>query len=276
MSSDSILPLYMVDAFADAPFKGNPAAVVPLETWLPDETLQAIAQENNLSETAFFIPSENAGADFDLRWFTPSVEVPLCGHATLATGHTLYAHLGFDAPSVRFSTREKGILTLSRTQDTTYGLALPAAAQQGTAKFDHLGQDLGLTILEIYEGDFLMLVLPEAEAVARYQPDFAKIKELDKEVIITAPGGYSRGQGRFKDLDFVSRMFAPNIGIDEDPVTGAAHAQLIPYWTLALQRQDLSAAQIGPRSGTLSGRMEGSKVVLEGQARTYASGQIYL
>ena len=270
--SQQTLPIFVVDAFADQPFTGNPAAVIPLQSWLPDSQLQAIAQENNLSETAFFTPFSGSEADYELRWFTPTVEVPLCGHATLASGHVLFNHLGFENPNLRFRTRQRGVLRLHRTDTGAYAMGLPATDQSNREIDPELGVQLGLTILEMYEGDFLTLVLPSPEAVAAYSPPFNQIKELGRKVIITAKGG----SGQFAEFDFVSRMFRPAIGIDEDPVTGAAHAQIVPYWSLVLQKTDLSAAQIGPRGGRLRAIMKGECVELQGQARTYMAGKIFL
>ena len=267
------LPFFQIDAFTDQLFAGNPAGVVPLDTWLPDATLQAIAMENNLPETAFFVAMANGDSDFELRWFTPTTEVPLCGHATLASAHVLFSHLGFAAKTLKFQTREKGVLTVQQTSAGTYALNLPAAMQTLIPDAAHIGAKLNLTILEAYDGPFLLLVLPNAHAVSTYAPDFAALRALGKEVIITAAGGET---GEFSDLDFVSRMFAPTIGIDEDPVTGAAHAQLTPYWTLVLQQTNLEAAQIGPRAGRLQVEMLGNQVQLRGQACTYVSGQIHL
>ncbi len=265
-------PFYLVDAFAHEPFAGNPAAVVLLQTWLPDATLQAMAAEHNLSETAFFTASDRAEADFDIRWFTPTTEVPLCGHATLASGHVIFDHLGFDSSVLRLATREKGVLRLTRTEPHTYTLSLPAEEQRSIPVDEDLAKRLGLTILEAYEGKFLVLVLPSAGLVKSYAPDFGALKALNKEVVLTAKAGTSP----FEDLDFVSRMFAPCIGIDEDPVTGAAHAQLTPYWSLVLQKTDLKAGQIGPREGRLGATLQGTEVILTGTARTYLVGQIQL
>jgi len=267
------LPLYLVDAFADQPFTGNPAAVVPLDTWLPDDTLQAMAAEHNLSETAFFVPTTDETADFDIRWFTPTVEVPLCGHATLASAHILYTELGFGKETLRLATRTKGVLTVTQAGKDLYTLSLGAESQKNIALADALAAKLRLTVLEAYQGDYLMLVLPDAKAVEAYVPDFAAIAATGHEVIITAAGPQT---GSYAGLDFVSRMFAPSAGINEDPVTGSAHAQLTPYWSLVLQKTDLQAAQIGPRPGRLSASLQGSRVVLTGAARTYAKGQILL
>lgn len=267
------LPFFQVDAFTDKLFAGNPAGVVPLDAWLPDATLQAIAMENNLPETAFFVPTPHRDTDYELRWFTPTTEVPLCGHATLASAHVLFNHLEFADPILKFQTREKGVLTVQQTSPGTYALNIPAADQTAISDPSLIAEQLNLTVLEAYDGPFVLLVLPSAQAVATYKPDFAALKETGKEIIITAVGGDT---GPFKDLDFVSRMIAPTIGIDEDPVTGAAHAQLTPYWTLTLQQTSLRAAQIGPRSGHLQVEMLGNQVQLRGQACTYVSGQIHL
>lgn len=264
--------LFIIDAFCTGPFSGNPAAVVPLDAWLPDEDLQAIAQENNQAETAFFVTSSNDASDSDLRWFTPTTEVDLCGHATLASAHALYAHLGFEGQTLRFQTKSKGILRVRQTGTKSYALSLPAAAQEVTQLDETLLQQLRLTALEAYKGPFLLLVLPTAEAVTTYRPDFAAIAATGYELIVTAAAGTSES---FKDLDFVSRVFAPTVGIDEDPVTGSAHCQLAPYWSLVLQKTDLRAAQVGPRSGELGVSLMGSQVELTGKARTYLDGKAF-
>ncbi len=266
------LPLYLVDAFAHGPFSGNPAAVVPLETWLPDSILQAMAAQHNLSETAFLVPSDQADADFDIRWFTSTAEVPLCGHATLASGHVIFDHLGRESSVLRLATRQKGILQLTRTEPQAYTLSLPAEQQRSIRVDENLAKRLGLSILEAYDGKFLMFVLPTAGLVKSYAPDFAELKAVNKEIVVTAKARTAP----FEDLDFVSRMFAPCIGIDEDPVTGSAHAQLAPYWSLVLQKANLKAGQIGPREGRLGTRLQGADVILTGTARTYAVGQILL
>ena len=264
--------LFIIDAFCAGPFSGNPAGVVPLERWLPDEMLQAIARQNNQAETAFFVPSSSEGADFDLRWFTPTIEVDLCGHATLASGHALFSHLGFEGQSLRFQTQKKGVLTVQKIGADTYALRLPAAEQEVTPLDPSIAQNLRLTVLEAYDGPFLTLVLPSTEAVAAYVPDFKAIARTGREIIITAA---APSNGPYSEFDFVSRMFAPTAGIDEDPVTGSAHSQLVPYWTLVLQKAELRAAQIGPRSGELGASLLGSEVELTGKARTYLDGQAF-
>ena len=264
------LPLITINAFAPGPFQGNLAAVVMSQSPLAPATMQAIAAQNNLAETAFLTPYSGVEADYGLRWFTPTVEVPLCGHATLASAHALVGHLGFTEPQIRFATQDSGILTAKSLGNGTYELGFPAHAQ--TARdLDSALAALAFPIQSAFEGPFLMLVLDSAETVATYEPDLAAILALDKEVIITA-----QGSGDWAKYDFVSRMFAPNIGIDEDPVTGSAHCQLTPYWADALGKTILQAAQIGPRSGAMEAELLDGRVLMRGRAETYASGELNL
>jgi len=265
------LHLFHVDAFAPQVFRGNPAAVVPLEAWLPDVTLQAIAAENQLAETAFFIPA-GAGADVDyqLRWFTPVVEVDLCGHATLATAHVLYRHLGWTADRVRFSSRS-GTLETLRDGDR---LALDFPARPGTPSqvSPELIAALGAKPQEVWVARDLMAVLGTEDEVRGLTPDLAGITGLDAfAVIVTAPGA---------QVDFVSRFFAPRAGIPEDPVTGSSHCTLIPYWAHRLGRRELRALQVSARGGELFCRhvpgSAGDRVSIGGHAVTYLEGTITL
>lgn len=260
------IPIYQVDAFTDQLFCGNPAAVCPLTTWLSHEKMQQIAAENNLSETAFFIPGTN-GADFDLRWFTPTTEVKLCGHATLATAHVLYQHLGYSAPSVNFETLS-GILTVQKTSDG-YLMNLPTDWLHPVAPPASLLEALNLLPLEVFQGreDYLVIVESQ-EQVADLRPDFNKLILLKgRGVIVSAPG---------KGVDFVSRAFFPNFGIDEDPVTGSAHTTLTPYWAKRLNKNELTARQISARSGSLTCRYLGDRVDLIGKAVTFLKGSFEL
>ena len=257
-----------VDAFADRPFTGNPAAVMPLDAWLDDETLQAIATENNLAETAFYVPT-GGDADFELRWFTPAVEVALCGHATLASGHVV---LGGDAsrPSVRFRTRQRGVLEVRRSGEG-YELDLPALPPE--ASTDRRSADaLGLAPVETLfrEGGYFVTVLGSEAELLAIQPDFRALGAAvpgDPSHIVTAPG---------ERVDFVSRMFAPNAGIDEDPVTGSAHAVLTPYWAKRLGRDNLTAYQASRRGGHVACRLAGDRVVLGGRCVTVIEGEFRL
>ncbi len=229
------LPIYQVDAFTDRLFAGNPAAVVPLKDWLPDATLQAIAAENNLAETAFFLPRGDAYA---LRWFTPAVEVDLCGHATLASAYVIFRFIEPERRRVAFETLKAGTLVAALGKNPTELLA---------------------------SRDWFAVYEREAD-IAAIKPDFAALRRLDRAVIITAPG--SGG------VDFVSRFFAPWAGIDEDPVTGSAHCQLIPYWAKRLGKTRLAARQISSRGGALTCALEGDRVTIAGQARLYLEGAI--
>jgi predicted PhzF superfamily epimerase YddE/YHI9 len=256
--------LFQVDAFADRPFTGNPAAVVPLQAWLPDEILQAIAMENNLSETAFTIPAQDEEADYELRWFTPTIEVALCGHATLAAGHVL---LG-EEERVRFRTRRSGILEVARDGDG-YAMTLPAYRAE-PKPLPRVLAALGVAGRPtLWHERLYALVLFEAEEeVLALAPDFrALAAEGDILTICTAPGS---------STDVVSRVFAAGAGIDEDPVTGSAHSVLAPYWAERLGRDRFSAYQASNRGGHVDCRLDGDRVVLGGRCVTVIEGLFYL
>ena len=257
------LPFFQVDAFASAPLTGNPAAVMPLDRWLDDAVMQAIAAENNLSETAFTVPSGAEDSDFDLRWFTPTAEVDLCGHATLAAGHILIS-----GKSARFSTRS-GILTVSRGEEGLE-LDLPAAPlieAQEPALCAALGlPDTAVWLAESCN-DAAILALPDEAAVRAVSPDFGALKRIRRMAVVTAPGDSE---------DVASRVFVPYLGIDEDPVTGSAHAALTPYWAKRLGRQEFTALQASRRSGIVHCRLDGDRVVLGGQCHTVIVGQFQL
>ena len=266
------IPIFVVDAFAEHLFGGNPAAVCPLEEWLPDATLQAIAAENNLSETAFFVPSAEAGADYQLRWFTPTVEVPLCGHATLASGHVLLNTLGLRGNRVVFQTRS-GLLSVERDGQ---GLCidLPALPPQPLKDaLDDVPKDLRLGLgakpqAWLSAGHNYVAVFADAATVAGLAPDIAALGKLTgKGVIVTAPGG---DQG----VDFVSRYFTPARGIAEDPVTGGAHCTLVPYWAERLKKTRMEALQVSARRGRLRVELVGNRVRLSGQVVPYLRGEI--
>jgi PhzF family phenazine biosynthesis protein len=259
----STTPFFQVDAFADKPLTGNPAAVMPLEHWLDDALMQAIAAENNLSETAFTVPSDGDDADFDLRWFTPTNEVEMCGHATLAAGHILMT-----GHSVRFSTRS-GLMTVSRRDDL---LELDMRAARLTEIHEpELCAALGLPdgsawLADGYNDAAIIEVANEAE-VRAVRPNFAALKQIHRMAVVTARG---------KEEDIASRVFVPYLGIDEDPVTGSAHAALVPYWTGRLGRNDFTALQASARSGMLHCRQEGDRAVLGGRCQTVIVGQFQL
>ena len=258
------LELYQVDAFSKKLFGGNPAAVIPMETWPEDRLLLDIAQENNLSETAFFVPDHH---DYHLRWFTPVKEVRLCGHATLATAHVLYQHMGFERPSITFSTLS-GPLMVERTGDY-YTMNFPCDFATTIRPPAILVDALGLNNKkkEVFEGkDDYMVVLANQDEVEALQPDFRKLRQLDKRgVIITAKG---------KEVDFVSRCFYPKLDIKEDPVTGSAHTLLGPYWSTRLGYADLDAIQLSRRVGHLKLKVMEARVKISGKAVTYLKGTI--
>jgi PhzF family phenazine biosynthesis protein len=256
------IPFFQVDAFAERPLTGNPAAVMPLEHWLQDAQMQAIAAENNLSETAFTVPSDSGEADYHLRWFTPTTEVDLCGHATLASGHVL-----IHGDRVRFSTRS-GVLAVSRNGDRLE-LELPAY-EVAPGELAGLEDALGVTG-DVFIGNggnnSALVLLPDEAAVRAVRPDFAKLKLFDRLVMVTAPGDRQ---------DIASRVFASYHGIDEDPVTGSAHAALVPFWANRLGRTEFTALQASERSGLLTCRLSGDRVILGGHCQTVIVGQFQL
>ena len=262
---------YVVDAFSDKQFSGNPAGVCLLDKWLHDETMQKIAAENNLSETAFLVKNEGY---YDLRWFTPEMEVELCGHATLASAHVLFTYTEQGAKMLRFCTLS-GELTVQMRDEILY-MDLPARPAEPISQLDILGSALGISEYELYKSADLLVVLESEEEVKNVNPDFVtlmKVKEaanmpIDNfSVIITAPSS---------EYDFVSRVFAPNAGINEDPVTGSAHCVLIPYWSKRLDKNKLIAHQLSKRGGTLWCEYADDRVIIGGKATLYLSGVIYL
>ena len=258
------LPLHQVDAFADAVFAGNPAAVVPLERWLPDTLMQAIAAENNLAETAFTVP---AGDAWELRWFTPAVEVDLCGHATLAAAWVLANRVAPGRPIYRFLTRRAGELTVDVEGDLLT-LDFPARPAAPATPHPGLATALGAVPRAVLRaGANLLTVFDRAEEVLALAPRFADLPGPEGlSVIATAPGR--------DGVDFVSRYFAPALGIDEDPVTGSAHCTLVPYWAARLGRDRLEARQVSRRGGALSCRLAGDRVRMTGRVAPYLEGRI--
>jgi PhzF family phenazine biosynthesis protein len=252
---------YQVDAFANRVFEGNPAAVCPLEQWPEDTVLQAIAEENQLSETAFFGPE---GRGFRLRWFTPLAEVDLCGHATLASAHVLFEILGHPEPSIRFATRS-GELTVERRGDRL-AMDFPARPPAPCAAPPALLGALGAEPLEVLAADDYIAVFGSESAVRALEPDMAKLRGLElRGVCVTARG---------RDVDFVSRFFAPRVGVPEDPVTGSAHCELAPYWAARLGRNSLRARQVSRRGGEVGCELNGARVTLLGRAVTFMEGEI--
>ena len=262
-----MIPYFHVDAFTQTPFAGNPAGVCPLETPLPAALMQQIAAENNLAETAFLVPRAGTPAEYDIRWFTPAVEIDLCGHATLASAHVLFAHLGFTGVKVIFHS-QSGPLEVSREDDGRLTLDFPSRPPRELPTHPTgLPDALHATPLRVLAArDLLVVFSTEAEVLA-LRPDYARIAALEYVgVIATAPG--SNG------VDFVSRFFAPRVGVPEDPVTGSAHSTLIPYWAAKLGKTELRARQISPRGGDLWCRLRGERVDISGYAVTYAVGEL--
>jgi PhzF family phenazine biosynthesis protein len=265
------LPIFQVDAFTGRPFAGNPAAVCLLERWLPDEALQQIAAEMNLSETAFLV---EAGATFEIRWFTPAVEVPLCGHATLASGAVVLGRLRPGADRVELSSRFSGALAVSRAGEM-FELDFPAFGVEQIPVRDDVASALGARPVACFRGreKELFALFDEARTVRELAPGFSELRRLDPPtaVGITAPGGGLDG-----DVDFVSRYFAPFEGIDEDPVTGSAHCTLAPYWAKRLGRRGLRARQVSRRGGELTLALRGPRVGIAGRAVVVLEGKLRL
>lgn len=262
------LPFTQVDAFATHAFEGNSAAVIALDAWLPDETLIAIAMENNLSETAFLVPAEG-DADHELRWCTPTTEVPLCGHATLAAGHVVLAADEM-REVVRFRTRKAGILEVRRA-GAGYALDLPATRMM-QGRNDALLATLGVGEAPLFVAangvePVHIVLLPDEAAVRAVAPDFRRLAAIDTMAIVTASGD---------SADIASRVFVPSWGIDEDPVTGAAHAALVPFWAERLGRDRFSAFQASARGGHMQCRLQGDRVILEANCVTVIEGSFIL
>jgi PhzF family phenazine biosynthesis protein len=273
------LPLIWIDAFAERPFEGNPAAVMPLPHWLPDETLQALAAENNLSETAFYVnalppeaaPTADLGApSHHLRWFTPSIEVDLCGHATLATAAQLFSDVHPNAESLRFWTRS-GWLSVRRSGPRTLTMDLPSEPLRPIAADPRVAAALGVTPTECLRATDLVYVVADRATVAALRPDFEVLAGLDvRGVIVTAPADAD------SEFDFVSRWFGGGAGVGEDPVTGSAHSQIAPYWANRLGRSELLARQLSRRGGTLRCQVIGHRVLITGSYRRYLDATVHL
>ncbi len=255
------LPIYQIDAFAEKPFEGNPAAVVPLEHWLPDTTMQSIAEENNLAETAFFVPTKSG---FHIRWFTPSKEVKLCGHATLASAFVLFDVVGVQSSSIAFDSLS-GPLGVTKT-DGLLTLDFPAQQPVKCAIPQELVAGLGMSPVECYRNEDYIAVFASEDDVSSITPNHASLEQLDlRGVIATAPSS---------TYDFVLRFFALNFGISEDPVTGSAQTQLTPYWAEKLGKSQLRSKQISARSGKLISELRGDRVLISGSAVMYMEGTI--
>ena len=254
---------YVVDAFADSLFSGNPAAVCPLEKWLPDNVMQDIAMENNLAETAFFVPE---GTRYRIRWFTPVVEVDLCGHATLASAHVLFSHLGYAGREILFDSKSG---ELKVTKEPMLTMDFPVDSIAAAKMPEDLVEALGRSPIECYKGKSDYMLVFETQAhIEAFRPDFKLVAKVPaRGVIVTARGD---------KVDFVSRFFGPQSGIDEDPVTGSAHTTLIPYWSRKLGKTKLSALQVSRRGGRLECELAGERVKIAGNAITYMIGDAQL
>ena len=259
------LPLFQVDAFTDQPYSGNPAAVVPLDSWLDAGRMQAIAAENNLSETAFLVSSSAPDTDFEIRWFTPTSEVSLCGHATLASAFVLFARLGWQKDDIRFSSAS-GTLATTRRDDGMITLDFPARAGVQMPVPEGLEAAIGMPVLEFRKAVMNMAVLDDEAAVRAAKPDLDYIRHLDGDGLILTGAGL--------DCDCASRYFAPHCGIDEDPVTGSAHCTITPYWAARLGTDNIHARQVSARGGELWCRLAGERVQISGHAVLYMTGAI--
>jgi len=260
--------LYQVDAFTNKVFGGNPAAIIPLERWIDETIMQRLAQENNLSETAFFVPDNAHFTDFELRWFTPELEINLCGHATLASAFVIFNFLDFKKNEVSFATKS-GKLVVEKRADV-YVMDFPSWKPEKVNDYpDNLQQMLGVKeIIGVYKYRDLLVELNHQDDVMNANPDFTALKKTGEHVIITAPGA--------DGIDFVSRFFAPVAGIDEDPVTGSAHSQLIPFWAEKLNKKKMHAKQLSRRGGELWCGLWGDRVSISGQCAFYMKGEIEL
>ena len=256
------LPIYQIDAFTDQIFGGNPAAVCPLESWLPDTLMQSIASENNLAETAFFVKENDT---YRIRWFTPATEVNLCGHATLASAYVLFECLEISANSIHF-TSLSGSLYVTKDTEGTLTMDFPKAKMERCATPQALWESLGAHPIECFKGEDYMAILDSEETLVNIQPDLRQMATLPvRGVVVT-----SRGE----DCDFVSRFFAPQSGIDEDPVTGSAHCATAPYWANQLKKNTLTAIQRSKREGHILCQVSDNRVRLTGKARLYLTGHI--
>ncbi len=255
------IPLYQIDAFTDGVFKGNPAAVCPLKEWLDKDTMLSIAAENNLSETAFFVKKDNV---YELKWFTPKIEIDLCGHATLATAYVIFNYLKPDLNIVKFMTNS-GELIVTRNENILI-MNFPSSKPESVKTPEKLIKGLKATPIETLKSRDYLAIFSSEDVIRSIKPDFEILKELDCLGIIISAGG--------DDSDFVSRFFAPSAGTNEDPVTGSAHTTLTPYWSKKLGKETLHAFQISGRQGEIFCKDLGDRVEISGQAITYLIGEI--
>ncbi len=256
------LKIYHVNAFSSNPFSGNPAAVIPLDFWLSDTIMQQIAAQNNLSETAFFVKTSEG---FHIRWFTPSVEVNLCGHATLASAHVIFEILGFQGESIIFESKS-GPLYVSRTKQDFY-LNFPAVISYPIKSLEGIEQAMNAIPVHIFRaGDDVLLIFENETEISNLNPDFALLSRIDaRGIIVTSLSD---------KYDFVCRFFGPRVGVNEDPVTGSAFTKLIPYWSSILGKTKMSACQISQRRGDVSCELLGDRVLIGGKANLYLQGEI--
>jgi PhzF family phenazine biosynthesis protein len=260
------IPVYQVDAFAEKIFTGNPAAVCPLNEWLSDELMQQVAMENNLAETAYFV-GENG--NYHIRWFTPELEIDLCGHATLASAYTIFEILGYKGNEISFTTEKAGILKVYKQNDLIV-LDFPSRPPQPTGIPQELFSALGIDgAVEVLKSRDYFVVVEHEEIVRGLQPDFNLLNKIQdtKGCIVTAKGN---------EYDFVSRFFAPQAGINEDPVTGSAHCNLIPYWANKLGKNKLAAFQASKRGGVLYCELKDDRVLMGGRAVCFLQGEILI
>lgn len=260
------LEIFQVDAFTSRPFGGNPAAAVPLEAWLPDELMQNIAAENNLSETAFFVKH---GDDYRIRWFTPTTEVNLCGHATLASAHVIFDCLKLENEFIKFHSEHSGELSVRKAAGKLV-LDFPSYPITEIEHIAELSVAIGKIPVRMWktQGEMVLMLLENETDIRELEPDMQALKDVPYDaVIVTAPGD---------DSDFVSRMFAPRIGVSEDPVTGSTHCSLIPYWAEHLGKTEMFARQVSKRGGELFCELAGSRVKIGGNAALYLKGEIYV
>lgn len=255
------IPVYQIDAFANKTFEGNPAAICPLQDWLPDETMQSISEENNLSETAFFVPTGNG---FHIRWFTPVAEVDLCGHATLASAYVIFTFLGFDGSTINFESKS-GLLKVER-KESLLVMDFPSQAPVPCQIPEEIKKAFAHKPIACLKAEDYIVVFRDEDEVASAQPDLAALSKLDSRgVVITA---------KSSEYDFVVRFFAPKFGIAEDPVTGSAYTQLIPYWSNILGADKLHARQVSCRGGEVFCEALGNRVKIAGKAVKYLAGEI--
>jgi PhzF family phenazine biosynthesis protein len=259
------LTIYQVDAFAEKVFKGNPAAVIPLNDWIDDSLMQQIAMENNLSETVFFVKTDTG---YHIRWFTPEYEIDLCGHATLASAYIIKNFIDPPVQEIHFTTQKAGVLKAT-AKDGLYTLDFPARMPEACDVPENLLASIGTkAIVEVLQSRDYFVVLPNEEAVRNVEPDYSIMKELDTiGVIVTAKG---------HEADVASRCFYPGAGIPEDPVTGSAHCNVVPYWSEKLGKKKLFCQQLSPRGGDLQCELAGDRVLMSGKCVLYMQGEINL